>query len=500
MPDLVRSANPRYKRAVGGSFLFFTGGNVAQSERFDLCVIGAGAAGLAAARAGLDRGASVAIVEASKMGGVTLNWGAVPAHALAAAAQRAHEMRTARVLGVGSEEPRVNFARINTHVQQTIARGAPEVSAEQLAALGAVVIRDRAAFMDKHTIKAGERIIRARGFIVATGSRPTIPDVPGVDDVPFHTPETIFEITRRPQHLIVVGAGATGTMLAQAHLRLGTAVTLIDIVRPLAKLDDEFADLVLRRLEAEGMTVLANTGLVSIKGEGEEIAVEVKTGADERTLSGSHLLLATGRRANVDGLGLEKAAVRFVAGQPILDRHQRTTNRRLYCVGDAAGGHAAHSASHFGAAAARHALGAWEGLQDRSILPRVMFTDPEIATVGLTEAEARRKYKDGFSVTRMGWSQLDRARVEGRTEGHAKMLTLGNGRIIGVSLTGIGASEVIGIFALAISRRLGVTDLAQTIAPYPSAAQIVPLLTAQYLRDNPTARRNWRHALKRLLP
>lgn len=474
---------------------------MAVAEKFDLCVIGAGPAGLAAAEKGLSLGKTVAIVEAVEMGGVALNWGALPAMALAASARRALDIRNAAELGIGADAPRINFARLNAHIKTVIEEARPQSSAERLAALGAQIIRQPAIFTGRATIAAGERRIGAKKFILATGSRPFVPEIPGLDTVAFLTPETIFEITRRPGHLIVIGAGATGLMLAQAHRRLGSAVTVIDMLTPLGDEDPELTGLLTARLEEEGVEIIANSGVVSVGGEETDIAVIVRTGPEERTIEGTHLLVATGRVSNLDTLDLGKARVRGGENGPTLDKVARTSNRRIYCVGDAAGTRSVHAARFIGAWAANHAVGARLGLSRPPVLPRLIATDPEIAMIGLTEAQARTRYKDRFTVIRHGFAGLDKARINRREDGHIKLLVTDKGKIVGAGLCGEGAGEIAGILGLAMAQGLTLFDLENLLAPYPALSEIVPRMAAQYAsthRQPPF----WRTvgALKRLLP
>lgn len=475
---------------------------MAAVEKFDLCVIGAGPAGLAAAEKGLALGASVVIVEAVEMGGVAVNWGALPAQALSASARLAHDIRNAASLGVGADDPRINFARINAHVRAVIEAARPGISAERLAALGAEIVRSPAMFVSGSAIAAGERRIKARRFILATGSRPFIPEVPGLDTTPYFTPETIFEITRRPGHLIVVGGGATGTVLAQAHRRLGCEVSLIDMLTPLRGVDEEFSSIVTGRLAGEGIRIHTHTGIAEVSGDAEHVEITIRTGADEQVISGTHLLVATGRVSNLDTLDLARARVKTGPRGPDLNAVSRTSNRRIYCVGDAAGTRSVTAARHMGAVAAAHALGPGIALTFRPpVLPVLIATDPEIAAVGVTESEARARLKGNYTVTRFAFSGLDRARVRGRGEGHVKMITARNGRIIGATLLGECAGEIAAVFALAIAQRLTPFDLETLIAPYPALSEIVPLIGAEYAAHHarPPASRALA-AVKGLLP
>lgn len=492
--QLKRSRSGRRRTQLKGD------GQVAQAERTDLCIIGAGPAGLAAAHRARARGASVILVEAVEMGGVALNWGALPAHALAESARRAHQTRTARDLGIGTDEPRINFARINAHIKQVVDEAAADVSENRLVAMGIEVIRAQAAFVDKRTLQAGERLIRARRFVLATGSRPRLPDIPGLGDIAYHTPETIFEITRRPQHLIILGGGDTGMAIAQAHVRLGCKVTLIEMLEPLRNHEPELADIVLRRLAAEGLEVHANTGIVSLGKQGEEIVVEIRRGVEETVLRGSHFLLAAGRRANIEGLDLDKAGVRFDANGPQLDAGLRTSNRRIFCAGEVAGVRSVHAARHQGGLVADLALGV-SGRAHAALLPRAAHTDPAIASVGLTEPEARQRYKTDFTITRFPFSEIDGARASGETEGHVKLIVLTSGRIIGAAIAGPRAGELIAVFALAIAMHLAPKDLESLLVPHPALAEIIPAVARAHREAHGQARSGGLFsALKRLLP
>lgn len=434
------------------------------------------------------------------MGGVALNWGALPAHALAASAGRAHAVRTARDLGIGADEPRINFARINAHIRQVVDDAAPEVSENHFAAMGIEVIRATAAFIDKRTLQAGERLIRARRYILATGARPRLPDIPGLGDIPYLTPETVLELTRRPSHLIILGGGSTGLALAQAHLRLGCKVTVIEMLDPLRDQEPELADVVLRRLVAEGLEIFTNTGIVSLTREDEEIVVEIRSGAEERILRCSHFLLAAGRRANVEGLELGKAGVRLDAGGPLLDAGLRTSNRRIFCAGEVAGARSVHAARHQGGLAADRALGML-GRGRTALMPRAVHTDPAIASVGMTEPEARQRYKTDFAVTRFPFAMIDGARASGETEGHVKLITHASGRIVGAAIAGPQAGELIAIFALAIALRLAPHDLESLLVPHPALAEIVSAVAREYGEVHGQGRRGGLFAaLKRLLP
>ncbi|UYQ71801.1 NAD(P)/FAD-dependent oxidoreductase [Pelagibacterium flavum] len=471
---------------------------MAQGDRIDLCIVGAGPAGIAAAERALARGLRVVLVEAGEFGGVAHNWGALPSQALAAAAERADHIRNARNLGLGTDEPRINFARINARIRAMIEDANATVSPEHLVGQGVEIVKGRARFTGPATIEVAGRSIKAPHFLLATGSRPILPDIPGRDGVPFFTPETIFELTRRPSHLIVVGAGATGLALAQAHLRLGAKVTVVEMLEPLAGEDSELVDIVLRRLRAEGLELRIHTGIVSIAGGNEQVALDIKAGPDEERIEGTHLLFATGREPDFEGLGLEAARVRMQGARPALARFGRTSNRRIFLVGDAAGHVGVHAARH-SAELAVDAIAGSAGAE--GLVPHVVDTSPAIARIGMTEPEARARFKDRFEIVRIALAQTDAALARAERHGHAKIILDDSGRVVGAGVVGPTASELVPVFALAIARKMTLSELGGLVVPYPSFAQIIPLAAAEYARGHPGAAfTGWRRLLKRLLP
>ncbi|AEQ50123.1 dihydrolipoyl dehydrogenase family protein [Pelagibacterium halotolerans] len=473
---------------------------MAQDERIDLCIVGAGPAGIAAAERAAARGLRVVLVEAGELGGVSHNWGALPAQALSAAAERAHQIRTARDLGLGSDEPRVNFARINARIRTTIEDAGPAVSPEHLVAQGIEVVNGRGRFTGPAALEAAGRTIRAAHFLIATGSRPIVPNLPGLEAVPYYTPETIFELTRRPSHLIVVGAGATGLALAQSHLRLGAKVSVVEMLEPLSGEDPELVEIVLRRLRAEGLDLHIHTGVVSVSAIGnDEIALDIKTGPDEKRIVGTHLLFATGRQPDFEGLGLEAARVRMQRTRPVLGRSGRTSNRRIFVTGDAAGHSGTHAARHSGERAVDEMTGAGSG--EGVIIPHIVHTRPAIARVGMTEAQAATRLNGRFEIVRVAMAETDAARARAEPHGHARIILDAGGRVVGAGVVGTSAPEIIPVLALAVERKMKLSDLGNFLVPYPAFSQIIALAAAEYARSHAGASpAGWRRVLKRLLP
>lgn len=305
----------------------------------DLCVIGAGAGGLSVAAGASQMGASVALFERGEMGGDCLNVGCVPSKALLAAAHAAHTAGTAGRLGLEMTVAPVDWRRIREHVRGVIAAIAPVDSVERYEGFGVRVIAAHARFTEPRTVEGGGVTVRAKFVVIATGSTPSVPPVPGLDEVPYLTNETVFDLDERPAHLLVLGGGAIGCELAQAHVRLGCRVTLVEAASLLGAEDPEAADVVRLSLQRDGVELREGVSAVSVGRSGDAIALTV-TGPDgEETLTGSHLLVATGRRVSFDGLDLERAGIATdERGRLVVDARLRTSDRRVFAVGDAAGG------------------------------------------------------------------------------------------------------------------------------------------------------------------
>jgi pyruvate/2-oxoglutarate dehydrogenase complex dihydrolipoamide dehydrogenase (E3) component len=438
----------------------------------DICVIGAGSGGLSVAAAAAAFGVSVVLVEKGKMGGECLNTGCVPSKSLIAAAKRARAVAEARAFGVSAQPPEVDFAKVHRHVHDVIAAIAPNDSNERFNGLGVRVIEGAARFKDVDTVVVSDGTeIAARRFVIATGSSPALPPIAGLDRVPYLTNETVFDLTTRPEHLIVIGAGAIGLELAQAFRRLGSAVTVLEAAEPLAREDKECAAIVLDALGREGVDVRSNAAVARVEGIGSKVKVVVGGDSGE-AIEGSHLLIATGRRANTDGLALEQAGIASDRNGIMVDTGLKTANRRVYAIGDVAGrGQFTHLANYQAGLVIRNALFRLPVKVNADLVPRVTFTDPELAHVGLTEAEAKAR---GIAIRVLRWPyhENDRAQTERETVGHIKVVTDGRGKILGATIVGAAAGELITTWTLAISRSLHIKALAGIIVPYPTLAEI----------------------------
>jgi pyruvate/2-oxoglutarate dehydrogenase complex dihydrolipoamide dehydrogenase (E3) component len=437
--------------------------------KFDIAVIGAGSAGLSVAAAAAQFGQKVVLFEKDAMGGDCLNAGCVPSKALLAAAKAAESHRGSDGFGIAGHEPGVDFAAVMAHVQRVIATIAPHDSQERFERLGVTVVRAAAKFIGPQTIEAGGGTYEARRIVIATGSRAAVPPIPGLEAVPFFTNETIFRNTTLPSHLIIIGGGPIGLEMAQAHRRLGAQVTVLEALDPLGRDDPELASVVVEALRADGVTIRARTRISQIEKTAGGVRVHLE--GDERIV-GSHLLVAAGRQPNMEGLNLEAAGIAHTAKGITVDSLLRTSNRQVYAAGDVAGGlQFTHVAGYQAGNIIRHILFRLRVKNSMALIPWVTYTDPELAQLGLTEAQARERHGKGVKVLRHDYTGNDRAQAERRTTGFVKVMTSRSGRILGVSIVGHQAGEQLAPWALAMSQGLKISAMAKAVLPYPTFAE-----------------------------
>lgn len=431
----------------------------------DICVIGAGVGGVTAALAAALYGVPVVLVEKGEMGGAHLHGGGVASKALGAIARRAEAFGTAKVFGLIAPRPKVDFYGVHDRIRGVLNAVTPNLSAERLTGLGIKVVRGAARFQDGRTLAAGDTTIRARRFIIATGSLQALPSIPGLDQAPYLTAETIFDLLVCPKHLVVIGATATGLELAQAYRRLGAEVTVLDAGRPLAVHDPECAAVVLNQLEREGVQLRTGVPIARIKSARTKIQISLAGEGDEEKIEASHLLLAAGRMPNVAELDLAAADIGHEDHRIVIDRHLKTSNKKIYAIGGAAGaplgGHVVRKQAEL---AVRHALLRIPFRLDDSRLPRVVFTQPELAEVGMSEADVRKAGR-AFRVLRWPFRENDRAQAECETAGHVKVITTKYGKILGAAIVGPQAGELIAPWALAVHKGMNIGALAELALP-----------------------------------
>ncbi len=439
----------------------------------DICVIGGGAGGLSVAAAAAVFGVQTVLIERHKMGGDCLNTGCIPSKALLAAARRAEAIRSAGAFGVVVQNIGVNFAKLHDHVHSVIAAVAPTDSVERFTGLGVRVIQSQATFKDRNTVIAGDIEIRARRFVIASGSVPAVPAIPGIDSGPYLTNENIFEVNDRPEHLIIIGAGSVGMEMAQAFRRLGSSVTVLEQASPLAKDDPECAAIVVGRLEREGVVIHRGVNVVGISHAGHTVTATIEAAGAEQTITGSHLLIATGRRPTVDGLGLDAAGIRHSRSGIIVNRKLKTSNRRVYAIGDCAAGQLqfTHAANYHAGLVIKNALFRIPVRVNNNVIPWVTFTEPELAHAGLTEAQARER-RIKIRIVRWPYYDNDRAQTERDTHGHIKVITTSKGKIVGATIVGAQAGELIGMWALAIAQGLNIRAFTGLVLPYPTLSEL----------------------------
>lgn len=438
----------------------------------DICVIGAGSGGLSVAAAAAAFGQRVVLIEKHKMGGDCLNYGCVPSKALLAAAKRAYQVRTAPKFGIAASEAFIDHGAVWNHVRGVIEAIAPNDSIERFNGLGVRVITAAGRFADGQTVEAGEYRIKARRFVIATGSSPVVPPIPGLKDVPYFTNETIFDNARLIPHLLIIGGGPIGLELAQAHRRLGSEVTVVEGAKALAKDDPEMTSVVLSHLRDEGITIREGALVEHASGAPGAIKLTIKVGDVQETVEGTHVLLAVGRKANTADLGLDAAGIKYSKSGITVGPKLRTSNRRVYAIGDVAGGlQFTHVANDHAGVAIRRILFRLPAKASTHAVPWVTFTDPELAHVGLTEAAAREKHGK-VNVLRWSFDENDRAQAERETEGHIKVVTSNKGAILGVTIVGPHAGELIQMWTLAISQKLNIKAMMGWISPYPTLSEV----------------------------
>ncbi|MEM6339072.1 MAG: FAD-dependent oxidoreductase [Pseudomonadota bacterium] len=449
----------------------------------DFCVIGAGSGGLSFAAGVVQMGASVTLIERSEMGGDCLNYGCVPSKALIAAAKSYYEIQKASKFGWSCSSAKVDFKKVQKHVKDTIGKIAPHDSVERFEKLGVHIIKAEAKFLDSETVQAGKQKIRAKRFIISTGSSPFVPDIKGINDVKYYTNETIFDLKTLPKELVIIGGGPIGIELAQSFLRFGSKVTVLEAFSALPKDDKEIVDRLKSTIISEGLDLKEGVEIKEIKKSGRGAEIHFKHNNKKHVIKPSHLLVAAGRRANLDSLNLDSAKIEYTARGIAVDRFLKTSNKRVFAIGDCIGGYQfTHVAGYHAGLAIRNSIFRLRSTIKTIQIPWVTYTDPEIAHVGFTQSELEEQSMD-HKVFSMDLSENDRAQAEHKTNGMIKVLVSPSGNIYGATIMGSGAGELILPWAMAIQNNLKISAIAGLIAPYPTMSEISKRVAGEYFKD-----------------
>jgi dihydrolipoamide dehydrogenase len=437
---------------------------------YDVVIIGGGSAGLVVASAAAQLKAKVALVERDRLGGDCLWYGCVPSKSLIHASRIAYEVKNAARFGIYCQAPEIEFAKANGHVQNVIATIQPHDSPERFQKLGVDVIFGSGAFVDRQTFEVDGRCLKARAFVISTGSRPAIPPIPGLVEAGYLTNEQVFSLQQCPDTLAVIGGGPIGCELGQAFSRLGSEVTIIaSRDRLLSKEDPEAALVVQKQFESEGIRILTQTKVEKI----EFVNSKKYLWAENQKIAVDEILVAAGRQPNIESLNLEAAGVEIGKEGIQVNAKLQTTNPRIYACGDVIGGYQfTHVAGYQASVVLRNALFFPLTKVNYRVTPWATFTDPELARVGLTEKQAREKHGDDVYVLKQDFAEVDRAQAEAATAGFAKIITRGNGEILGAHLVGASAGELIHEVVLAMSQKLKVSALSSIIHVYPTLAEV----------------------------
>lgn len=434
----------------------------------DVIVIGGGAAGLTAAGGCALFGLEVALIEGHKMGGECLNNGCVPSKAIITAAKRAAEAREEKRHGVQLAAPVIEWAGVHKHIHDAIAHIAPHDSAERFTEMGCEVLLEYARITGPNEVTVGERKLTAPRIVIATGSEPFVPPIDGLDSVEYLTNENIFDLTEQPEHLVIIGGGVIGMEMAQSFQRLGTQVTVIEPGNPMGRDDRDSVAVVVDVMKAEGVRFVEGKARSVSGGEG---TVAVTTDNDD-VVEGSHLLIAVGRKARVEGYGVEELGIRTGKNGITVDKRRRTSLKHIYAIGDCREGpRLTHVSGYEGSNVALEIALGIPAKVDWTALPWCTYTEPEVAQIGMTEKDAREKYGDKLRVVKEGFDHNERAIAEDSTKGHLKVMYKGK-KVVGASICGKGAGEMLLPFTQMITGKASTFNMGSAIVSYPTRSEI----------------------------
>ena len=448
----------------------------------DIAIIGGGSGGLSLAAGASQMGANVVLVEGDKMGGDCLNHGCVPSKSLLAAAKRYHKIgQSDQALGLKTSAQPVDITDVLQHVHEVIGTIAKNDSQERFEDLGVQVIQAKGHFIDQKTLQAGDHRIQAKRFVIATGSSPLVPPIDGLDQFPYLTNETIFDLQTTPEHLIVVGGGPIGSELAQAFAMLGIKVTVVEGVKMLPMDEPDCSQVVKDQMIQDGVAIYEGFQVKQVgQTDDNQLTVSGQYNDETVTITGSHLLIATGRRPNIQELGLDQAGVQYERSGVTVDDRLRSSNRHIYAIGDASGHmQFTHMASYQASIALRNILFRWPVKASYKAVPWVTYTQPELAHVGLTVNDAQQRSLD-ISVTEWSFEDNDRAQAEKYPQGKIKVITDKKAKILGATIVGHNAGELITPWVMAINEGKTLRSFTDTIVPYPTLSEISKRVAGQF--------------------
>ncbi len=455
----------------------------------NIVVIGAGSGGLVASLIAAAVKAKVILIERHKMGGDCLNTGCVPSKAILRSAKIANYMHRAEEFGIESVNVKPVFAKVLKRVHKVIETIEPHDSVERFTGLGVECVQGEGEIIDEHTVKVGDRSIKTKNIIIAAGARPFVPPIPGLDEIPYLTSDNIWELDHQPKRLVVLGGGPIGCELSQAFAKLGSKVTMIEMMGQLmGREDSDVADVITERFKGDGIEVLTNHKAIKVTNEGGQKVIHCESEGGVIEVPFDDILVAVGRKANSDGMNLEKLGIKLRANGTIeTDEYLRTAVPNIFACGDIAGPYQfTHTAAHQAWYVTVNALfGVVKKFKvDYRVIPWATFTMPEVARVGLNETDAKDQGID-YEVTRYGIDDLDRAIADGEGHGFVKVITRrGKDKVLGVTIVGHHAGDLIAEFVLAMKYNLGLNKILGTIHLYPSLAESNKFVAGNWKRAN----------------
>jgi pyruvate/2-oxoglutarate dehydrogenase complex dihydrolipoamide dehydrogenase (E3) component len=451
---------------------------------YDICIIGAGAGGLSVAAGACQFGIKVALIEGHNMGGDCLNYGCVPSKALLSSAKHYNAISESSKFGFSASAEPVNIAEVMAKVQEVIAQIAPHDSVERFTGLGATVYRGYGSFVDEQSVKVNDDIISAKYFIIATGSSPVVHPIPGLNEVSYLTNETIFNLQATPEHLVVIGGGPIGCELAQAFLMLGIKVSLLNLGKILPRDEADLVAELRQNMLNQGLNLYEDIKIIKISsGAAGQIEISVEIGGKEQIISGSHLLVATGRKVNIDKLNLSAAGIEHTSRGIQVDECLRTSNKKVFAIGDVAGGYQfTHIAGYHAGVVIRNIIFRQRAKVNYQAVPWVTYTYPELAHVGLLESEAQNKYSGNITISEFEYKENDRAQAERALHGKIKLITTKKGKVLGVSILGLNSGELLAPWIDLINRGESVKALTKNIIPYPTLSDLNKQVVGEYYK------------------